>query len=56
MDFVGGYHSKSVNDLINLFGERRTVRELLMDCQKWFGPKIVRQLKSFITLKLQMHN
>ena len=25
MDFVGGYHSKLVNDLINLFCERRTV-------------------------------
>ena len=25
MDFVGGYHSKLVNDFINLFGERRTV-------------------------------
>ena len=24
MDFVGGYHSKLVHDLINLFGERRT--------------------------------
>ena len=35
MDFVGGYHSKSVNDFINLFGETRTVVELLMDCQKW---------------------
>ena len=35
MDFVGGYHSKLVNDLINLFGERRTVVELRMDCQKW---------------------
>ena len=35
MDFVGGYHSKLVNDFINLFGERRTVVELLMDCQKW---------------------
>ena len=29
MDFVGGYHSKLVNELINLFGERRTVCELL---------------------------
>ena len=35
MDFVGGYHSELVNDFINLFGERRTVVELLMDCQKW---------------------
>ena len=35
MDFVGGYHSKLVNDFINLFGERRTAVELLMDCQKW---------------------
>ena len=35
MDFAGGYHSKLVNDFINLFGERRTVIELLMDCQKW---------------------
>ena len=35
MDFVGGYHSKLVNDFINLFDERRTVVELLMDCQKW---------------------
>ena len=33
MDFVGGYHSKLVNDFINLFGERRTAVELLMDCQ-----------------------
>ena len=32
---VGGYHSKFVNDFINLFGEGRTVVELLMDCQKW---------------------
>ena len=39
MDFVGGYHSKLVNDLINLFGERRTVCELLMDCQKWVWSK-----------------
>ena len=35
MDFVGGYHSKLVNDFINLVGERRTAVELLMDCQKW---------------------
>ena len=35
MDFVGGYHSKLVNDFMNLFGERRTVAELPMDCQKW---------------------
>ena len=35
MDFVGRYHSKLVNDFINLFGERRTAVELLMDCQKW---------------------
>ena len=35
MDFVGGYHSKLVNDFINLFGEGRTAVELLMDCQKW---------------------
>ena len=35
MDFVVGYHSKLVNDFINLFGERRTAVELLMDCQKW---------------------
>ena len=34
MDFVRGYHSKLVNDFINLLGERRTVRELLIDCQK----------------------
>ena len=34
MDFVGGYHSKLVNDLMSLFGERRTVFELLMDRQK----------------------
>ena len=35
MEFVGGYHSKLVNELSNLFGERRTVCELLMDFQKW---------------------
>ena len=35
MDFVGGYHSKLVHDFINLFSERSTVVELLMDCQKW---------------------
>ena len=31
MDFVGGYHS----ELINLLGKRKTVCQLLMDCQKW---------------------
>ena len=35
MDLVGGYHSNLVNDFINLFGERRTVVELLMDWRKW---------------------
>ena len=35
MDFVGGYHSKLENDFLKLFGERRTVVELLMDCRKW---------------------
>ena len=39
VDFVGGYHSKLVNDFINLFGERRTAVELLMDCQKWVWPQ-----------------
>ena len=29
---------------------------LLMDSKKWVCPKIVRSLKSFITLKLQMHD
>ena len=52
MDFVGAYHSKLVNELINLFGERRAVYELLMDCQSGFCPKIVKSLKSFITLQL----
>ena len=42
MDFVGGYHSKLVNDFINLFGERRTVVELLMAVRSGFGPKIER--------------
>ena len=35
MDFVGGYHIKLINELINLFGERRKVYEMLIDCQKW---------------------
>ena len=35
MDFVGGCHSKLVNDFINLFGEGGAADELLMDCQKW---------------------
>ena len=35
MNFEGRYHSKLVNDFINMFYERRTVVELLMDCQKW---------------------
>ena len=35
MDFVGEYHTKLINELINLFGERRKVCEMLIDCQKW---------------------